>query len=338
MGDHEVDRLAMQRDAALVHALATRTLPPGDVDLDDPIVTHLAVWVDWIDAGVRDGVGGATPLELAGGKDRVVAIDSHRRRRPNRAAMVAGGAVVALVVSSGAAAAVTGDPFLVAKAPFEALQKVNPFSSDGDTEQNARDQLPDHAPDVAKANKLLADAQRVAAHGNFEKAQRLVEEAKAMLGDRIDAGQQHRLDHLTEVVAVGTGQTDGTTGQPGNSGGGHDHGQPSDPGSQSGDHSQKPDDTGKTDKADTTKDHGDKGDGTVDNTDRDGTAIGGQPDDPPGTTDHSGTGDSPGDQTPKGQSSGKGTKADKGGAGGGSGNGAQSGASDAAPDRHSSHR
>ena len=49
-----IDRLAVQRDAALVHALATRTLPPPDVDIDEPVVTYLASWVDWVDAAASD--------------------------------------------------------------------------------------------------------------------------------------------------------------------------------------------------------------------------------------------------------------------------------------------
>jgi hypothetical protein len=322
MADHELDRVAMQRDAALVHALATRTLPPDDVDLDDPIVTHLAVWADWVDAGANDAV---TPFELAPGKDRVVALSRQRaRRRPNRAVIVAGGAVVALVVSSGAAAAVTGDPFLVAKAPLEVLKKVNPFDSGGDAAQNAREELPDRASDVAEANKLLADAQRAIAHGNFEKAQRLVDEAKGKLGGRPEATQQHRIDHLTEVIAGHdhqVDQTDKTTEGQGNGDTGNEHGQPSDPGSGSGDH------TDKTDHNDKAGDNGNKGGG-----DDPGKTTGtGQPD-PPDTTDDDGT-QGQGDHIPKGQSSGKGKKPDEGGSGGSTDKGQQAATDDAAQDR-----
>ncbi len=228
MPDEEFDRLAVQRDAALIHALATRTVPPLDIDLDDPVVTSLATWVDWVDAGVND----AEVFELAEHKDRVVAKGGKR----HRAALIAGSTVAALVVTSGAAAAVTGDPFLVAKAPFTVIEKINPFDSDG----GAGERLPDKASEVAKANELLADARRAMANGDTAEAERLMAEATAALGDSANPGQQNRIDKLVADIDSGGQSQPGSGGDP--SGGGNDT-EP-DPG--------KPDngkpDTGKPDK------------------------------------------------------------------------------------------
>src|SRR5215207_4464554 len=123
MADEELDRLLVQRDAALIHALATRTAPPLEIDVTDPVVTRLAAWVDWVDAGVNEG----EVFELAEHKDRIVA----SRGRRQRAAIIAGSTVAVLVVTSGVAAAVTGDPFIVTKAPLSVLEKINPFDGDG---------------------------------------------------------------------------------------------------------------------------------------------------------------------------------------------------------------
>src|SRR5262245_39033377 len=214
MAVEEVDRVAVQRDAALVHAMATRTLPPDDVDIHDPIVAYLAAWVDWVDAGVDED---EPAFDLTMGKDRVMngkdrasmgkdRVVSLQGRRHRRAALIAGSTIAALVVSSGAAAAMTGDPFLVAKAPLKVIEKVNPFdnsSDDDETDQNAREDLPPTASDVAEANKLLADARRAAAHGDVEKAQRLVDKANALLGGHANPGQQHRIDKLVDDIASG---------------------------------------------------------------------------------------------------------------------------------------
>ncbi len=213
MAREEIDRLAVQRDAALVHALATRTLPPDEVDIDHPIVTCLASWVDWVDAGIDDSV----TFELPDHKDRVVQLSD---RRHSRAGLIAGSTVVALLVSSGAAAAVTGDPFIVAKAPFKVIEQVNPF----DDEHDAREQLPDQAPDVADANKLLADAQRALANGDPERAQLLLAQVTALLGDGANPGQQHRIDKLTDHINSGSGRPDSAGNGP------RDHGQSGDPG------------------------------------------------------------------------------------------------------------
>ena len=208
MADEEFDRLAVQRDAALVHALATRTVPPLDVDLYDPVVTSLVAWVDWVDAGVNE----AAVFELADHKDRVGA--THGKRR--RAALIAGSTVAALVVTSGAAAAVTGDPFIVAKAPFAVIEKINPFDNDG----GSGERLPEKASDVAKANARLAEAQRAMANGDSAEAERLVAEATAALGDSVNPGQQNRIDKLVENIDSG-GQSKPGSGGGDSSGGGN---------------------------------------------------------------------------------------------------------------------
>ena len=208
MADEEFDRLAVQRDAALVHALATRTVPPLDVDLNDPVVTSLVAWVDWVDAGVNE----VEVFELADHKDRFVAT----RGKRHRAALIAGSTVAALVVTSGAAAAVTGDPFIVAKAPLSVIEKINPFDSDG----GSGDRLPEKASDVAKANALLAEAQRAMANGDSAEAERLLAEATAALGDSANRGQQNRIDKLVEDIDSG-GQSKPGSGGDGSSGGGN---------------------------------------------------------------------------------------------------------------------
>src|SRR4051812_37802822 len=123
MSTENFDREVVQSDAALLHALATRSLRTGDAELGDPVVMALALWVDWVDAGVDE----EAVFDISMGKDRVVALHP---RRHSRAALIAGSTIAALVVSSGAAAAVTGDPFLVAKAPLKAISSVNPFDHD----------------------------------------------------------------------------------------------------------------------------------------------------------------------------------------------------------------
>ena len=286
MPGEEVDRVALQRDAMLVHALATRTLPADEVDIHDPIVGYLAAWVDWVDESVEeDAVFDLT--EVTGGKDRIA---QARAKRHSRAALIAGSTVAVLVVSSGAAAAVTGDPFLVAKAPLEVLQQVNPFDDD---EHDSRETLPEHTPDVAKANKLLADAQRALAQGNPQKAERLVDEAKTLLGDSASPGQKIRIEHLVETIATGNS---GDPAEP-NEGGA---GQPDDPGSQ-GQHKGdgKGNDTqGPTDKDPVDKDQ--KGQGQdKDPVDNDPSAGAGDTD--RDTGQDPGSGDDPG----KGQGSGK---------------------------------
>jgi len=243
MADEEFDRLAVQRDAALVQALATRAVPPLDIDLDDPVVTCMAAWVDWIDAGVNE----AKVFELAAHKDRVAA--SHRRSP--RAAMIAGSTVAVLVVTSGAAAAVSGDPFMVAKAPFSVIQKINPFDND----DSARQRLPDQAPAVADVNKLLADAQRAMANGDAAEAERLIAEATAALGNSANPGQQNRIDKLVEDIDSGGQNQPGSGG--GNPGGG---GNGKDPDSGDPDNGTPDKDNGPVDKDPVDKDpNSDKG-------------------------------------------------------------------------------
>jgi hypothetical protein len=229
----EFDRLAVQRDAALIHSLATRTVPPLDVDLEDPVVTSLVAWVDWVDVGVNE----AEVFELAEHKDRVVA--AHGKRR--RAALIAGSTIAALVVTSGAAAAVTGDPFIVAKAPFTVIEKINPFDTDGGGEQR----LPEKAADVAKANALLAQAHRAMANGDTAEAERLMAEATAAFGDNLSPGQQNRIDKLVEMIDS-KGQN-----QPGSGAGGE-------PGTDEPDTSPGPDDKDSVDKDLVDKDPVDK--------------------------------------------------------------------------------
>ncbi len=193
MSRHELDMAAVQEDAITVQSLSMRSM--DDLDLDDRVVAALAAWVSRIDEGIDDTI----PFSI--GRDAALhaAPESGKGRR---AAMVAGSTVLALVVSSGAAAAVTGDPLMVVKAPFDVLSEVNPF----DDESNARDSLPDQPPAVADANKLLADAQRAMARGDFEKAERLLAEAEALLGDSVKAGQQNRIDKIADDLGGNTGR------------------------------------------------------------------------------------------------------------------------------------
>jgi hypothetical protein len=314
MPDEEFDRLAVQRDAALIHALATRTVPPLDIDLDDPVVTSLVAWVDWIDAGVNE----AEVFELAEHKDRVVAKGGKR----HRAALIAGSTVAALVVTSGAAAAVSGDPFLVAKAPFTVIEKINPFDTDG----GAGERLPDRASEVAKANELLADARRAMANGDTAEAERLMAEATAALGDSANPGQQNRIDKLVADIDSG-GQNPG-------SGGGHPSGGPGG--------GAEPD-TGKPDNGKPDNGKPDKNPGPVDKdpVDKDPNSDKGQDKDPvdqdpqggsnngsktaPGDNGGQGSGQSDGDSRgPKGDKgsgkSGRNDSGDKGSGGQGSGN------------------
>jgi hypothetical protein len=324
MPDEEFDRLAVQRDAALIHALATRTVPPLDIDLDDPVVTSLVAWVDWIDAGVNE----AEVFELAEHKDRVVAKGGKR----HRAALIAGSTVAALVVTSGAAAAVSGDPFLVAKAPFTVIEKINPFDTDG----GAGERLPDRASEVAKANELLADARRAMANGDTAEAERLMAEATAALGDSANPGQQNRIDKLVADIDSG-GQNPG-------SGGGHPSGGP---GGGAEPDTGKPDngkpDNGKPDNGKPDNGKPDKNPGPVDKdpVDKDPNSDKGQDKDPvdqdpqggsnngsktaPGDNGGQGSGQSDGDSRgPKGDKgsgkSGRNDSGDKGSGGQGSGN------------------
>jgi len=196
MSTNEFDAVAVQQDAASVHALATRAF--GEVDMNDPAVALLAAWVAQIDDGVDEVAQFVMPQNGSSGSSPV-AISAPRGRR---AALIAGSAAFALVVSGGAAAAVTGDPLAVVRAPLHALEKVNPFA---DAVTNARERLPLGTPATANANKLLADAQRAMAQGETSKAQKLIAEAEALLGGTANPGQLNRLEELKDKVA---GQSD----------------------------------------------------------------------------------------------------------------------------------
>ena len=99
MATDNVDRVAVQRDALLVHALATRSLPSDEVDIHDPVVGYLAAWVDWVDEGVDDAAEyePIVRLDQRMGKDRLAAA---RTKKRNRAALIAGSTVAALVSSN----------------------------------------------------------------------------------------------------------------------------------------------------------------------------------------------------------------------------------------------
>ncbi|HUV47831.1 MAG TPA: hypothetical protein VMX11_02535 [Actinomycetes bacterium] len=214
MSRDELDMAAVQRDAAVIHSLAMRSV--GVRDLDDPVVRALAQWVESVDDGIDDAVAFVMPGSVSSAR-------SVQAGRGRRTMLIAGSTALALVVSGGAAAAVTGDPLAAVKAPLQALAKVNPFSGD---ETNARDRLPIPAPTKAAANKLLADARRAMAQGHPVKAQRLLAEAKVLLGDDVNPGQQKFIDALTDALPERPGQT----GDPGTQPGG---GKP-DPGTQPG--------------------------------------------------------------------------------------------------------
>ncbi len=187
MGADELDTVAVQQDAASVHALATRAL--DEVDMHDPAVAVLATWVAEIDSGIDETTVFVMPQTPVGESSTIVIAASRGRRT----ALIAGSTVLALVVSGGAAAAVTGDPLALVRAPLHAMAKVNPFV---DSESNARDRLPKQAPTAANANKLLADAQRAMANGDTAKANELLADAEALLGGSVNPGQQNRIDRL----------------------------------------------------------------------------------------------------------------------------------------------
>jgi hypothetical protein len=193
----ELDVEAVQQDAAVIQELASRS---GDLRAhDDPVVRALALWVEYVDAGVVDD----TASFVMSGPDVGVA---RRTGRGRRGMLIAGSTALALVVSGGAAAAVTGDPLAVVKAPLQALAKANPFNDDDTT---ARDRLPEQTPTRAQANKLLADARRAMALGNTEKAERLLAKAQDLLGDDVSPGQQKFMDKLDGELPGRPGQAGG---------------------------------------------------------------------------------------------------------------------------------
>jgi hypothetical protein len=223
MSRDELDMVAVHGDAALVDALATRSV--GASDLDDPVVRALTEWGEYVD----DGLDNAVTFVMPGSAGAARAAHAGRGRRTM---LVAGSTALALVVSGGAAAAVTGDPLAVVKAPLHALGTVNPFSG-GET--NAGDRPPNPTPTNAQANKLLADARRAMAQGHPVKAQRLLAEAKVLLGDDVNPGQQKFIDALTNALPERPGRSGGTAGEPG------DRGNKPDPGAEPGDRGNKPD-------------------------------------------------------------------------------------------------
>ncbi len=223
MSRDELDMVAVQGDAALVDALATRSV--GASDLDDPVVRALAEWGEYVDDGLDDAVTFVMPGSAGAAR-------AAHAGRGRRTMLVAGSTALALVVSGGAAAAVTGDPLAVVKAPLHALGTVNPFSGD---ETNAGDRLPNPTPTKAQANKLLADARRAMAQDHPVKAQRLLAEAKVLLGDDVNPGQQKFIDALTNALPERPGRSGGTGAEPG------DRGNKPDPGTEPGDRGNKPD-------------------------------------------------------------------------------------------------
>lgn len=198
MAQPEVDMVAVQRDAVIVQTLASRSIPDGGID--DPIVVALAAWVAQIDAGIDETVRFVVPE--AAGRDLTLA--QAPRRRGKHATLLAGSTVFALVVSGGAAAAVTGDPLAVVRAPLHALGTVNPFA---DEDSTAAERLPNQTPEIANANKLLADAHRAMGQGDPDEAAQLIAEAQAQLGDSTNPGQQNRIDKLTDRLSGGPGKS-----------------------------------------------------------------------------------------------------------------------------------
>jgi hypothetical protein len=190
---HDVDVLAVQRDGALVNALAGR----GDLHdvADDPVARMLVAWVESIDAGLDDGRSWVVP------EQERTPVPPDRRR--GRAGLVAGVTAAVLVVSSGAAAAVTGDALAIVRAPIEVLGRVNPFVGGQEETKDAKSGLPEAASPVAGPNKLLADAQRALAQGDVTEAARLLAQAQGLLGDATNPGQQHRIDKLTAQLGSG---------------------------------------------------------------------------------------------------------------------------------------
>lgn len=215
MAAHDSDAVAVQQDAASVHALATRAF--AEVDMHDPAIAILAAWAADIDAGIDEAALFVMPAATRSAGLAGLGVSDSRGRRT---ALIAGSTVFALVVSGGAAAAVTGDPLAMVRGPLHALGKVNPFA---DTESNARERLPEQAPTTADANKLLADAQRAVANGDMEKAQQLLTEAQALMGGAANPGQQNRIDKLIDDLSGKPGDS-GEPGKP------NDPGKPSDPG------------------------------------------------------------------------------------------------------------
>jgi hypothetical protein len=251
MSRDELDMVAVHGDAALVDALATRSV--GASDLDDPVVRALAEWGEYVD----DGLDNAVTFVMPGSAGAARAAHAGRGRRTM---LVAGSTALALVVSGGAAAAVTGDPLAVVKAPLHALGTVNPFSG-GET--NAGDRPPNPTPTKAQANKLLADARRAMARDHPVKAQRLLTEAKVLLGDDVNPGQQEFIDALTNALPERPGRSGGTAGEPGDRGNKPDpgaepgdRGNKPDPGAEPGDRGNKPDPGSKPDNASGDKDAG----------------------------------------------------------------------------------
>jgi hypothetical protein len=190
---HDVDVLAVQRDGALVNALAVR----GDLHdvADDPVARMLVAWVESVDAGLDDSRPWLMP------EQERTPVPPDRRR--GRAGLVAGVTAAVLVVSSGAAAAVTGDALAIVRAPIEVLGRVNPFVGGQEETKDAKSGLPEAASPVAGPNKLLADAQRALAQGDVTEAARLLAQAQGLLGDATNPGQQHRIDKLTAQLGSG---------------------------------------------------------------------------------------------------------------------------------------
>jgi hypothetical protein len=192
MPTNEFDAVAVQQDAASVHALATRAF--GEVDMNDPAVALLAAWVAEIDDGGNETRRFVMPTTPSRASPTLASAAPGGRR----AALIAGSTVLALVVSGGAAAAVTGDPLAIVRAPIHALGKVNPFA---DSDTNARERLPQKTPATANANKLVADAQRAMAQGDTAKAQKLIAAAETLMGGGANPGQQNRIDRLNDELA-----------------------------------------------------------------------------------------------------------------------------------------
>ena len=201
MSRHELDVVAVQQDAVTVQALSTRsTRRPGPRR-----PCRCSCWPP----GCRGSTqASTTPVVRVSSRSR----SCGQRRAGGRAkgsarGLVAGSTVLALVVSSGAAAAVTGDPLLVVRAPFEVLGEGEPLRR----RRVGRTRPPSRT--GTGGGRCQQAARRCPAgawhRGDVEEAERLLAEAEALLGDAVNPGQQNRIDKIADGIAGNTGQVQG---------------------------------------------------------------------------------------------------------------------------------
>jgi len=206
------DLLAVQEDALLLDLLSRRLDATGFAD--DPVAGLLQSLAEDVDADLPSvaphwhediRVAAVASTGLITG---AVARSRSSRRLPS-AAVAAMTVTGLLFATGGVAAAVTGDPFSPLREVASAVwgdgstNQSDPTADDGAPGPDPSKSLPASASDKAELNRMLVGVSSAIARGDVDAAAQQLALAQALAdsGLVLPTGLQHRLDHLTELLA-----------------------------------------------------------------------------------------------------------------------------------------